>query len=150
MDDSFSMSNGHSYSNDTNTYANHDAASDSGSDLSEVRDPAVVEASPSSGSSPARQSNYGNDDVESSDHSEEDNDNGSDDADFDMGDDVAETSNHNTRDDRSSSRESRRPPKRKMGIEDDEYIKANPELYGLRRSVRLVGRERFFVANKAN
>ena len=104
-----------------------------------MRDPPVVEASPSSGSSPAHQSNYGNDDVESSDHSDDDNDNRSDDADFDMEDDVAETSNHNTRDDRSSSRESRRPSKRKIGIEDDEYIKANPELYGLRRSVRLDG-----------
>lgn len=141
MDDSYPITNGHSYSNGTTTYANHDAASDSGSDLSEVRDPPVAEASPSSASSPTRQSNYGNDDVESSDHSEEDNDNGSDDGDFDMDDDVAETSNQNVRDDRSSSRESRRPPKRKMGIEDDEYIKANPELYGLRRSVRVIGCE---------
>ena len=141
MDDSFSMSNGHSYSNDTTTYANHDAASDSGSDLSEVRDPPVVEASPSTSSSPAHHSPYGNDDVESSDHSDEEIDNGSDDGDFDMEEGVAETSNHNARAERSSSSDSRRPPKRKMGIEDDEYIKANPELCGLRRSVRLSGCE---------
>ena len=141
MDDSFSMSNGHSYSNDTNMNENQDASSDSGSDLSEVRDPPVIGASPSSSSSPAHHSQYGNDDDQSSDHSEEDNDNGSEDADFDIEESVAETSNHNARVDRSSSHESRRPTKRKMGIEDDEYIKANPELYGLRRSVCLNGRD---------
>lgn len=139
MDDSFSMTNGHSNSNDTNMNENQDATSESGSDLSEVRGPPVVGASPSSSSSPAHHSQYGNDDDQSSDHSEEDNDNGSEDADFDMEESVADTNNHNARLDRSSSHESRRPTKRKMGIEDDEYIKANPELYGLRRSVCLHG-----------
>jgi chromodomain-helicase-DNA-binding protein 1 len=38
--------------------------------------------------------------------------------------------------DTSSSEESRRPPKRKASVEDDDYITQNPELYGLRRSVR--------------
>lgn len=36
---------------------------------------------------------------------------------------------------RSSAGESPRPGKRKMEIDDEEYIKQNPELYGLRRSV---------------
>ena len=40
-----------------------------------------------------------------------------------------------TRDARSSSQDSRRPPKRKAGIEEDEFIMNNPELYGIRRSV---------------
>lgn len=35
----------------------------------------------------------------------------------------------------SSSDESRRPGKRKKDVNDDEYMKENPELYGLRRSV---------------
>jgi chromodomain-helicase-DNA-binding protein 1 len=38
----------------------------------------------------------------------------------------------------SSSHESRRPNKRKAGIEDDEDIMNNPELYGIRRSVRCI------------
>ena len=42
------------------------------------------------------------------------------------------------RESRSGSEESRRPPKRKVGgIEDDEEIMNNPELYGIRRSVRI-------------
>ncbi|KAF2484302.1 P-loop containing nucleoside triphosphate hydrolase protein [Neohortaea acidophila] len=36
----------------------------------------------------------------------------------------------------SSSEHSSRSPKRKASFDDDEYIKANPELYGLRRSGR--------------
>lgn len=36
----------------------------------------------------------------------------------------------------SSSDESVRPQKRKASVEDDEHITQNPELYGLRRSVR--------------
>ena len=40
------------------------------------------------------------------------------------------------RESRSASEESRRPQKRKVGIEDDEEIMNNPELYGIRRSVR--------------
>jgi len=37
---------------------------------------------------------------------------------------------------RSSSQESRRPPKRKASVEDDYSL--HPELYGLRRSVRIL------------
>ena len=40
-------------------------------------------------------------------------------------------------DDRSASHDSRRASKRKITLEDDEYIANNPELYGLRRSVRI-------------
>ena len=40
------------------------------------------------------------------------------------------------RDSRSASEESCRPSKRKLGIENDEDIMNNPELYGIRRSVR--------------
>jgi chromodomain-helicase-DNA-binding protein 1 len=36
----------------------------------------------------------------------------------------------------SSSQESQRPLKRKAGAEEDDYMTQNPELYGLRRSVR--------------
>ena len=73
-------------------------------------------------------------------------DNASDDGDFDM--QQSSPSRHEDHDDleiiddtvpsptRASSTESSRPVKRKANVEEDEFIKANPELYGLRRSVR--------------
>ena len=115
---------------------NDDAASESGSDLSEIRDARVVAASPSPSRSPSPASQYGNDDGEFTQQSEEDNNNVSEDADFDMDESMEDGNNTTARAERSTSQESRRATKRKKGIEDDEYIKANPELYGLRRSVR--------------
>ncbi len=66
-----------------------------------------------------------------------DND-GSEDADFDMEEDGLTPQSEGAAPlaDNSSSQGSRRGSKRKAAIEEDEYIKANPELYGLRRSVR--------------
>lgn len=58
---------------------------------------------------------------------------GSDDGDFEV--ESPMPTDHNTRNTRSSSQESRRVPKRKAGIEEDEDIRNNPELYGIRRSV---------------
>ena len=40
--------------------------------------------------------------------------------------------------DRSSSEDVSRPGKRKADVDDEEYMKQNPELYGLRRSVSVV------------
>ncbi len=138
MNDTSIISNGHSSPNAKMSYPNHETASDTASELSDIRDAPGPEASLSPSSSPAHHSQYGNDDAESSEQSEGDNDNGSDDGDFDMEQGVAEVDHRNQRIDRSSSRDfQRRPTKRKMGMEDDEYIKANPELYGLRRSVCL-------------
>ena len=63
-----------------------------------------------------------------------DGDIGSDDADFDIDSQPLEATNEP--DEHSLSEGSSRPPKRKAhGIEDDEDIKNNPELYGIRRSV---------------
>lgn len=60
---------------------------------------------------------------------------GSDDADFEVDSPPPEPSLPH--DVRSSSEESQRPLKRKaLGIADDEDIMNNPELYGIRRSVR--------------
>jgi chromodomain-helicase-DNA-binding protein 1 len=39
---------------------------------------------------------------------------------------------------RSMSEDSLRPGKRKSDVDDEEYMKQNPELYGLRRSVRII------------
>jgi chromodomain-helicase-DNA-binding protein 1 len=115
-----------------------DAASDhSGSDLSEVREAPAAEASPSPSSTPHHQSDFAAEDTEPSDESEDDNDKGSDNDEFDAEEGMRAVAHHHPRIDRSSSHDSRRPTKRKLGIEDDEHIKANPELYGLRRSVRI-------------
>jgi chromodomain-helicase-DNA-binding protein 1 len=95
-----------------------DAAYKSESDLSDIRDPAAVEAT-SLSTSPHHQSEFGNQDLESAESSESENQDASDDADFDMEDSPAPVTNHNARVDRSSSHDSRRPTKRKLGVEDD-------------------------------
>lgn len=129
------MSNGyHSPVGDTSV-ANDAASNDSGSDLSEIREAPAPEPSPSPSSTPHHQSDFANEDTEPSDESEDDNDKGSDDDEFDAEESIQSVAHHHPRIDRSSSHDSRRPTKRKLGIEDDEHIKANPELYGLRRSV---------------
>ena len=61
---------------------------------------------------------------------------GEDDAEFDE-DTPLHDESEGMRHDRSSSEESIRPAKRKANdVDDEEYMKQNPELYGLRRSVR--------------
>jgi chromodomain-helicase-DNA-binding protein 1 len=108
---------------------NDDAPYDSESDLSEVAINVIDEPSPATSSN--HQSEFGG---QETDDSSPENHNGSDDADFDMEDSSAAAATNPSRDDRSSSIESRRPAKRKLVVED-EHILANPELYGLRRSV---------------
>ncbi|KAI1379572.1 P-loop containing nucleoside triphosphate hydrolase protein, partial [Hypoxylon crocopeplum] len=110
------------------------------SDLSDVNETAALPASSSSsptrnessqGAEPDLDSQGG---AESSDN--DDDNNASDDADFDMEDSPAPSQSDAPRDDRSTSNSSRRVPKRKAGAEEDDYIRDNPELYGLRRSSR--------------
>jgi chromodomain-helicase-DNA-binding protein 1 len=113
------------------TLTNDDAPYDSESDLSEVAIPMIDETSPATSSN--HQSEFGGQETDASDSSPE-NHNESDDADFDMEDSPAPAATNASRDDRSTSIESRRPAKRKLGVEN-EHILANPELYGLRRSV---------------
>lgn len=125
------LSNGH-LSPPPNIFTSTGAVtSGSESDLSEVIDPPNATSS----SSPDRkQESLGNGyhSKRSSVSSHEEDAVGSEDAEYDMG----TPSSHDEgahRDARSSSQDSRRPAKRKAGIEDD--IMNNPELYGLRRSV---------------
>ena len=108
--------------------------SESESDLSEVPD---QQHSTLPIHSSTKQPLHGDDrDAEGSILSDDgDVDMGSDDADFEVDSPAPQMSI--TRDVRSSSEESRRPHKRKAGIEDDQEIMNNPELYGIRRSVRL-------------
>lgn len=79
--------------------------------------------------------------AESSDN-DDDNNNASDDADFDMEDSPAPSQSDALQDERSTSNSSRRVPKRKAVADEDDYIRENPELYGLRRSVRVIIRHR--------
>lgn len=81
-------------------------------------------------------SNIANDDVQMSESEQSSEDNASDDADFDM-EESAPSQNGDAVEERASSSDSTRASKRKAPVGEDEYIKANPELYGLRRSVRL-------------
>lgn len=121
---------------DSSVAMNEDAPYESDSDLSEARDPPpAADTSLSTDSTPQHQSEFGNQDIEFSDPSEAEDGDASEDGDFDVDDSPAIAPSHNYQADRSSSHDSRRPPKRKQAIEDDEFIKANPELYGLRRSV---------------
>lgn len=125
------LSNGH-LSHPLNTFTSTGAiTSGSESDLSEVVDPPNA----ASLSSPGRkQENLGNGyhSKRSSISSHEEDAVGSEDADYDM-ETPPSPDEEAHRDARSSSHDSRRPAKRKAGIEDD--IMNNPELYGLRRSV---------------
>ncbi|PBP24644.1 chromodomain helicase [Diplocarpon rosae] len=129
------MSNGHGISMDVPTLKNDAAAYDSESDLSDVANPIVDEPSPATSSN--HQSESGVQDIEPSESSAAEAQDESDDADYDMEDNVPEAPADPAREDRSTSTESRRPAKRKLGVED-EHMLANPELYGLRRSGRPV------------
>lgn len=60
----------------------------------------------------------------------------SDDADFEMQDSAVSPRDDGVVPDRETSVDSPRPSKRKSPVAEEDFIKANPELYGLRRSVR--------------
>jgi chromodomain-helicase-DNA-binding protein 1 len=128
---SLPVSNGQNSPLENSTITNDDAPCDSESDLSEVAIPIIDEPTPAASTN--HQFEFGAQESDGSDTSPENN-NGSDDADFDLEDSPALAATNASRDDRSTSIESRRPAKRKLGVED-EHILANPELYGLRRSV---------------
>ena len=126
------LSNGHTSPLANSALTNDDAPYDSESDLSEVAIPMIDEPSPATPSN--HQSEFGGGNTEASESDDKEVPDESEDADFDM-DDSPPPAATNSRHERSTSTESRRPPKRKIGVEDDAHILANPELYGLRRSV---------------
>ncbi len=111
------------------------------SDLSEVNETTALQSSPSPSTSPSsnRRDSPRPVDPESDESSDNDSDNddnnASDDADFDMEESPAPSQSDGLQDQRSTSNDSRRIPKRKAVAEEDDYIRENPELYGLRRSV---------------
>lgn len=113
----------------------------SDSDLSDVQAPDV--ASPSSDSANNLNSNALDGPVEDSDEASSPSENdASDDGDFDdvAGSPASPRSNDGQNDEAaaSASDDSRAAPKRKAGLTlEEEYMRENPELYGLRRSVSL-------------
>ena len=128
------ISNGHGSPLANSVLTNDDAPYDSESDLSDVAIHIVDEPSPATSTN--HQSEFGGQETEASESSDGEVRDESDDADFDMEESPAPAVTNGARNDRSTSAESHRPAKRKLGLED-EHILANPELYGLRRSVRI-------------
>ena len=124
-------SNGH-LSVTPNGLTNGAIESSSESDLSEVVDPPVLIFQSSAPEN--HESGFYSRRSSMSTHDEDAF--GSEDAEYDLESplppDIETT--HNAR---SSSQDSRRPAKRKAGIEEHEYIMNNPELYGIRRSVSI-------------
>ncbi|KAI9816398.1 MAG: hypothetical protein M1832_005065 [Thelocarpon impressellum] len=111
-------------------------SSDSDSALSELADPSHAHGTPPS-SLPKRPSPGPEHPVDqaSPESSGGDGRMDSEDAEFDLESPLPPQTN-GAREGSSTSQDSRPAAKRKAGLEDDEYIMNNPELYGLRRSGR--------------
>jgi hypothetical protein len=127
MDQSTTLSNGHSSPSPNESIRQDPPYSDTESDLSDPVDPPVPSASPA----PPRQLQNG-DNNERSSTIEQEEAIQSDDADYDM--DTSMQRSEPTRYSRSpSSDDSIRPAKRKAPMDEEEdYIRNNPDLYGLR------------------
>ncbi|KAI9167016.1 Chromodomain helicase hrp3 [Paramyrothecium foliicola] len=113
-----------------------DHHSPSDSNASDRVDEPANEPSPTPSYERNEASNHNPDDEHLSDSEAPSPDNVSEDADFDMQDSPASQQDDDVLDRRASSTDSNRAAKRKAPVEEDEFIKANPALYGLRRSTR--------------
>ncbi|EMT65255.1 Chromodomain helicase hrp3 [Fusarium odoratissimum] len=105
------------------------------SDSHDAPDLTLDQPSPASSDEANNDSNIAHDNTHMSASEQSSEDNASDDGDFDMEESLP-SQNEDAMEDRDSSTDSNRASKRKAPVEEDEYIKANPELYGLRRSTR--------------
>jgi chromodomain-helicase-DNA-binding protein 1 len=105
------------------------------SDSHDAPDHTLDHPSPISSDDANHDSNMIQDDTHMSASEQSSEDNASDDGDFDMEESIL-SQNEDVMEDRASSTDSNRTSKRKVPVEEEDYIKANPELYGLRRSVR--------------
>lgn len=134
-----SIANGHSPDMDDNVMQPSPQIPRSESDLSDLND--LPTAPLSSVSSPDNADPSDDDaihDMATSEIEDDDEDaEGEEDADFDEETPAPEAAD-GMRHDRSASEESSRPDKQNTDVDDEEYMKQNPELYGLRRSVRIV------------
>lgn len=130
------FSNGHLSADSTDFNTAGHVTSESESDLSDAVD---APNNPPPSSHPEDQeleqsSQDQNPNTESSSSHEEDAI-GSDDADYDM-ETPPPVEQNVIPDETSSSEDSRSHNKRKASVDQDDYMTSNPELYGLRRSVR--------------
>ncbi|KAH7252167.1 P-loop containing nucleoside triphosphate hydrolase protein [Fusarium tricinctum] len=105
------------------------------SDSHDVPDHTFDQPSPASSDDANHDSHIAQDDTHQSASEQSSDDNASDDGDFDMEGSLP-SQNEDAAEDRASSTDSNQTSKRKAPVEEDEFIKANPELYGLRRSTR--------------
>ncbi|KAI4276736.1 MAG: hypothetical protein L6R38_005581 [Xanthoria sp. 2 TBL-2021] len=129
------MPNGHLSPPTIYNPMNQIMTSDSESDLSEAID-APNTASSSSPIPDAENSVNGIYKADTSESSHDEDAVGSDDADFELDNSPPPALQQPTRHTRSSSETSSRLGKRKASGEDDDFMLADPELYGLRRSGR--------------
>jgi len=130
---SLPTSNGHLSPLANNVINAEAVASESESDLSEIIDSHNARHLTTSNGALGLVGSDGTNHIET-ESSNNDDAAGSEDADYDMETTPPLEAGYG-REERSLSQESRRPAKRKAGLEDDEHIMNNPELYGLRRSV---------------
>lgn len=110
----------------------------SDSDLSEVNDTVVAQprASPSASHHDSEDEAKPPSEPADAAESSPEEDNNASDGDFDMDGSPGASQSDGAQDERSASNDSRPAARRKAPAREEEYIMANPELYGLRRSVR--------------
>lgn len=131
---SLPLTNGHGSPYAANTTAANGLAPHSDSDVSHTHQDAVAEPA-SDVDAPGEDDDEDVEMAQDSDSSDDVDAEGEADGDYDSESPPPEQAESD--DARSSaSQESRRPSKRKASPEGDDYITQNPELYGLRRSVR--------------
>lgn len=129
------MTNGHVDDSDVDGREPSAQPTRSESELSDVNDVPPAPSAP-------QDENHSDDDaihdMATSSMDEDEDAPGEEDADYEVASPAPEPAN-GMRHDRSSSEDDVRSGKRKPEIDDEEYMKQNPELYGLRRSVSASG-----------
>ncbi|KAI5369922.1 Putative chromo/chromo shadow domain, helicase, Helicase superfamily 1/2, ATP-binding protein [Septoria linicola] len=129
------MTNGHADAVDENLLKPPTQPRRSESELSDTNDFPAAMASPDGANDGMFSDDDAVHDMATSELDEDEDAPGEEDADFDM-ESPTRTRLHDIDRRRSSSESSSRPGKRKADVDDEEYMKQNPELYGLRRSGR--------------
>lgn len=109
--------------------------SHSESDLSDVNDLVPSNILPADAQNEDEAANEGLQDMATSQSEDEEDAAGSEDADYAAESPPSPPSNGSRRNSLSSDTSSQ-PRKRKVEVDDDQFMQQNPELYGLRRSVR--------------
>ncbi|KAH0601001.1 hypothetical protein MHUMG1_02002 [Metarhizium humberi] len=129
--------NGHLSPDDAMTSTVDAEVGQSDTDIPDARESPMDRSSPSaSEAQPHETPDHIDEDRASSDDDGSSLDNASEDGDFDMQESVASPQDGDAEVNRESSPASSRPSKRKTTVAEEDYMRENPELYGLRRSTR--------------